>query len=402
MKLSKGSANLGLPEYIKFGLELEVENLNGKKVGKLIKNNGWKSEDDMSLNDNGSECVSPVLQEREDKSVWEEVAQVCDAIKQCPAIEGKEPYTDNNCGGHIHFDADILRQNPEIMKNFLKLWTESEELVYKMCNAEGEPIRPGAMEAKTPGVIIRNPIKVPHNIREIIDSYKFFNKTIGTMFSSTRVAANVAIGNLLFTRNGMAGPRGREIQKQLESGNLKVAKPKNAIYRNLIVKQKFNKDRYYGLNLSNMGNKKKNTIEFRLSNGTIDPDTIKENTFLYASLIKTAVDMTRNPELMSDKVDRFFDKDLDEEGKLDAFLALTMDDEQDRDVYKRRWESVKDNPIYKKNKNFAKGVFKRDDYKEVAEQEKSSAIKDAFNYIANLKEKMLGKDSKEEENVIGD
>ena len=32
MKLSKEKENMGLPEYIKFGLELEVENVNYNKI----------------------------------------------------------------------------------------------------------------------------------------------------------------------------------------------------------------------------------------------------------------------------------------------------------------------------------------------------------------------------------
>lgn len=63
--------------------------------------------------------------------------------------------------------------------------------------------------------------------------------------------------------------------------------------------------RYASINLTNLGGKKKNTIEFRLSNGTIDPKVIKENVFLYASIIDTAVKMTKEPEKMQEALKNF-------------------------------------------------------------------------------------------------
>ena len=398
MRLNKGKSNLGLPSYMKFGIELEVENLNANAVKKLINDLGWKCVDDTSLGDNGSECVSPVLKETDDNLVWENVAQVCESIKKCPVVKDKSPYVDKCCGGHVHFDAGIFVENPEIMKNFLKLWAESEELVYKMCNKEGEVIRDGAVQTSNPGIIIKNPIRKPEskNIKEYIESARFFNQTIKTFAKSVYNSANAVLVNLMFARGGMASPRGKIIQQQLENGDLKVGKPKSKIYRNLLVKNKLTPERFYGLNLTNIGSENKNTIEFRMSNGTIDPETVKENVFLYASLIKTAVEMTQNPELNSDKVDKFFNKDVSEEEKVGCFLELIMDEQEDRDVYKRRWLSVKDHPIYNKNNNFAKGTFKKTDFAEVALDVKRSSMQNVFDYIAGIKNRVLGKEDKEE------
>lgn len=118
-----------------------------------------------------------------------------------------------------------------------------------------------------------------------------------------------------------------------------------------------------------LGNKKKNTIEFRISNGTTNPETVKENVFLYASLIKSAVDMTRYPEKFVEKQQKFYKRDILEEEKVDAFLDLIMDEPVDRQVYKERWESVKDAPVFTETrggKNF--GVsFKKDEIKEMAQ-----------------------------------
>ena len=85
MKLTKDKEDLGLPEWMKFGLELEVENLDYKSITSRIKEMGWHSDKDASLTDSGTECVSPILQERKDKSVWEDVYSVCENIEECTA-----------------------------------------------------------------------------------------------------------------------------------------------------------------------------------------------------------------------------------------------------------------------------------------------------------------------------
>ena len=115
MRLTKENENLNLPEYIKFGLELEVENLDQRRVISKIKDKKWKAEVDSSLTDGGTECVSPVLQEKEDSSVWEEIGQICQSIKESPRDKEREAYTDHTCGGHIHFDSGIFRKNPEVI-----------------------------------------------------------------------------------------------------------------------------------------------------------------------------------------------------------------------------------------------------------------------------------------------
>lgn len=48
-------------------------------------------------------------------------------------------------GLHVHFDSSCLTQDPKIMENFKRIYAESEELLYKMCNANNEPLRKNAI-----------------------------------------------------------------------------------------------------------------------------------------------------------------------------------------------------------------------------------------------------------------
>ena len=167
-----------------------------------------------------------------------------------------------------------------------------------------------------------------------------------------------------------------------------------------MVKSKLAPERYYGLNLSNMGSKKKNTIEFRMHNGTKEFSTIKENVFFDASLIVTAVEMTRNPEKYQTKLAEFYQTDISEEEKVDGFLNLIMENQEDRDVYKKRWQSVKDAPVFttEGSKNFAQDRFQREDFKEISDRVPVTRMKKAFNFISQLKEKL----NANREDILGD
>ena len=414
MKLTKDKEDLGLPEWMKFGLELEVENLDYKSITSRIKEMGWHSDKDASLTDSGTECVSPILQERKDKSVWEDVYSVCENIEECSADGKRPPYTDHTCGGHVHFDAELFRKNPEMMKNLLRLWAESEEVVYKMCNAENDPIRSGAMNKSrigfvkdVLGTIVTSPLPTEKNNeagepKNVIQLARETLKNVKNNFGNSYRKLNVLAADLLMARAGMAAPIGSKIKKQLEAGKLKLAKPKSRIYKAIISGQKLDSNRYASMNLTNFGKGKKNTIEFRISNGTKNPETIKQNVFLYASILNTAVEMTINPEQYAARLQEFYKRDVSEEEKANAFLGLIMDEPQDRQVYMNRWRSVKDNPVFEASdgsKKFASGTFNRDGYREVANRTPVQSLKAAFGQITSL---INGTLSHTKEEVVAD
>ena len=284
MEYTKGFEALGLPENFKFGIELEAYNVKTKGKNSLyngesaefIKNKNWhmatKSEE-MLVGEGGAELVSPILRDTEQD--WKDVSLMCEQIKKYPGNKGNEVVADSKCGLHIHFDAECLAKDPNKMKNFLRLYAESEELIYKMCNDKNNPIRKGAINKDFKGIHV-----------------------ISAMW-----------------RNGMAAPTGKKIMKKIENGTLKVSYKKFGKLRMLASKYKLDERRYAGLNLTNIGNSKKNTIEFRMANGTLDPEVIKQNVFLYASLINTAIKITDNPELYKENLSEFYKTDINENTK---------------------------------------------------------------------------------------
>ena len=153
----------------------------------------------------------------------------------------------------------------------------------------------------------------------------------------------------------------------------------------VVSKFKLDERRYAGLNLTNIGNSKKNTIEFRMANGTLNPEVIKQNVFLYASIIDTAVKVTEEPEKYEKKIQQFLNHDVTEQEKAQSFLNLIIDSDEDKKIYLDRWESVKDAKVFSKNarKGFAT-TFKREEFKDIATRTKGSKIRATFNKIKDF------------------
>lgn len=233
------------------------------------------------------------------------------------------------------------------MENFLRLYSEAEELLYKMCNDKNNAIRKSAINKDFKGLT--------------------------HLVSAT-------------WRNGMAAPTGKRILRQIENGTLKVSYKKFGKLKMLASKYKLDERRYSGLNLTNIGNSKKNTIEFRMANGTLNSEVIKQNVFLYASLINTAIQMTENPLAYEHQLTEFYRTDVTEKQKVNNFLNLVMEYPEDRQIFFDRWQSVKNDKVFENNhkKGFAQNRFQREEFKKIAERTPVKLIQQAYSHISQM------------------
>lgn len=105
--------------------------------------------------------------------------------------------------------------------------------------------------------------------------------------------------------------------------------------------------RYFGINFQNIGTRK-NTIEFRLPNGTIDADTWIENINLFGGIVKAAEELARIEEKPEEKrakeeqeklecLKKIKNKDISQEEKLEALLGIVIPEEE-RYIYKERYK----------------------------------------------------------------
>jgi len=157
----------------------------------------------------------------------------------CSMLQRCGNETNERCGGHIHIGANYLKSK-EAFINLFEIWGNAEEVICKMSNA----------------------------------------KNIVPRFSLQEYARPIS-------------PR---INKAIEKGSINLENEEDL--DSFIEKvQKAQGSRYCGLNLWNINNGK-DTIEFRISNGTIDPDTWIENARLYGRIVEIAeklAEIEKNP-----------------------------------------------------------------------------------------------------------
>lgn len=383
MRYKSGSTPLGFGNNRKIGVEIEACNVvtKGKYYGKkqeeinklirnattdaeiekiifeskpglyqgesatLITNKKWRmvpATEEGLVAHGGAEITSNPFIDSEES--WQNLFCMCDNIKKYP---GTAPYANgkvvagNKCGLHVHFDATELANDPHEMQTFLKLYCESEELLYKMCNPVGEPLRSHAMKAK-----------------------KYQTLRLGTVSS--------------IWKHGMARPSSKYLMKKIEQGTLRVSGKQKGFLGSTMCKFKLHEiARYRGLNLTNIGYSLKNTIEFRMANGCLNPEEIKKTIFLYASLYDTAVKIADGKDDgLIKKWESFQNRELTEEEKVNGFLELIMENPEDRKMFMDRWQSVKDEEIYK-DYRFLK-TFKREDYKPFVQTVTADKITEAM------------------------
>ena len=217
--------------------------------------------------------------------------------------------TSERCGGHVHIGADYITSE-EGFKELLELWGNAEEVYYLIANKEGE---------------------LP---RENIPYY--------------------------------APPVSRDIQR-IEAENI----PEDEFVANA---QRIIESRYRGLNIQNINvNNSKNTIEFRVSNGTLDGNTWIENIRLYGRTVEIAEKLgvilkklENEEELSKEEKELYGLKErLKQEIPLDEKMDILMEilfDEEERKVYRKRYDvnrSLDEEEQIVSNMEFRKVDFKK-------------------------------------------
>lgn len=209
----------------------------------------------------------------------------------CRMLNGTDGKTSARCGGHIHIGADYLSGKDSYV-NLLTLWSSAERILYEISNPAGE---------------------IPRQ-----SSVKFY-----------------------------APPISGKIEAALESGSIDITTEESLT--NFISELKtVQNSRYSGINFLNVNLNKKNTIEFRLPNGTIDPKTWIENINLFGGIVKASEELARiqrKPEELrtveeQEKI-KLFERlsvgGLTEKEILDILLTLSVSKDKKK-IYEQRYE----------------------------------------------------------------
>ena len=195
------------------------------------------------------------------------------------------------CGGHVHIGASYFGNDMDAYKNFVELYSNCENILYIISNEKEEVPRVRVLEYGTP---------ISGKLEKALDS-----------------------GSISFDN-----------AYDVESFANEIWKVQNS---------KFN-----GINFQNLG-LLKNTIEFRMANGTLDPNVWISNINLFGGMMvaskRVSVLRRKDYSKLMDEEKEFlslFDKislkDISVDDKLDIFLKLVVK-EEDRDLYMERYIS---------------------------------------------------------------
>lgn len=301
------TSKLNLPEAMTIGVELEVTDIPVRELDEMSKRLVELPGVDF-LKYFSIEMDPSVL--KNNKKGVEVVSPVLmdkeedwESIKRvCEVLKAIGGTANKTCGGHIHIGTNVLGVDKKAWENFVKVWAEAEPLLYMISNRRGEKTRSNAVK------------------------------------------------------------HAKMTKDKINSVNWQKVKILNDIGLSVFAQKISDEDRYKGLNLDNVGNPGKNTIEFRISNGTIDYDIWRENILLYGRLVQMAKIRSIDPTIKAKEFERFFEKDLEEKEKLTRFLDLVFNDEEEKKIFRSRWEyRAGEKPTFGKE---SITTYKRQTYKE--------------------------------------
>lgn len=253
---------------------------------------------------------------------------VCMLFKELGAM------TDEATGLHINIDANYFEGNITALKNLLIIWGECEELFYKLASGDHKRIRTVAKRFCSP---------IKDNIQKTFQENPTLKLETKEDFYS--FIYTIQVRNRLETVLRLKGVNLKayddiETLTELEKYNLfKKSFSKTDFYHYGV--------RYTSLNFSQMKwyKKDKGRIEFRIFDNSLSYQVVIENLLLIARLCEVSLNLTKSNQRQS----QFFllqEHEVSEEEKLNRLLDLLFDEKQIKEVFKQRWQRVKDDSFY--------------------------------------------------------
>ena len=347
-------SEIGLDEEITIGMEIESEGYLSKhieKIKKILKRDESKEARGWDIKPDAS------LEEGVEITspiLTDNQEDIEDIYMVCTMLQKIENETNERCGGHIHIGSKYLKSK-EAFINLFEIWGNAEEIICKISNEKNN---------------------IPR-----------------------------------FTLQEYAKPISPKINKAIEEGtiNLENEEDLNSFIEEI---QNIQVNRYSSLNMFNINNGM-NTIEFRISNGTLNPDTWIENARLYGRIVQMSqkiAEIEKNPEPTKEEkrlvdLKEYLKSEIPEEEKMEILLDMLFEKEE-RELYRERYFSTIKmleeapegyNPL--EDARFSKVDFKRkkhtlEEFHDLAVKERTSTIsgaaKETIREIkeeGNLKEK---------------
>ena len=339
LKQDRKYQEIDLGPEMTIGIEIETEGPKGKSLCQLEKflvrqDEFFQRKRFWNIEDDGSLSELRGAETispilRDTSDNVEEIYMVCEMLEQM----GQE--ATDNCGGHVHIGADYLTSK-EAYINLFEIWGNTERIMYLMSNE--------------PGNIPRSEI----------------DENAGA-FSSI-------------------------VEEAIEKGSIRIDGEEDLEEFVSGIQSVQDGYKFFGMNLLNVNNGK-NTIEFRVANGTINPDTWIENIRLFGRIEQVSQELAEiekkeqitKEEKTELELKEKLKEDLPEKEKMELLLDLLFF-EDEKEVYRTRYiENVKilenmreeDNPLREINfvgKLGLKKSHKLEEFVDVANQERYETV----------------------------
>lgn len=344
-------SEIGLDEEITIGMEIESEGYLSKyieKIKKILKRDESKEARGWDIKPDASldEGV-----EITSPILTDNQEDIEDIYMVCAMLQKIGNETNERCGGHIHIGSNYLKSK-EAFINLFEIWGNAEEIICKISNEKNN---------------------IPR-----------------------------------FTLQEYAKPISPKINKAIEEGkiNLENEEDLNSFIEEI---QNVQINRYSSLNMFNINNGM-NTIEFRISNGTLNPDTWIENARLYGRIVQMSqkiAEIEKNPEPTKEEkrlvdLKEYLKSEIPEEEKMEILLDMLFE-EKERELYRERYFSTIKmlekapegyNPL--EDARFSKVDFKRK--KHTLEEFHDLAVKERISTISGAAKETI-REIKEEGNL---
>ena len=232
----------------------------------------------------GIELSSYVM--TDDEQATNSIYYICHILKE----QGHK--TTEKDAAHVHIGTNILT-NVQSYKNLLEMWYNLEKAMFLVSNREGELPR-----------------------KEAITGERY------------------------------AEPRSKRLNFLIKSGEIGFRQ--NETIQQFIYKLKMEFDKHSSVNLGNVGRELGSTLEYRVANGTLEPEIWIQNINFFATFTQSAEDLyqiqAKAEEERTEKEKRKLQlfqtiksKEVSEAEKFESLLGIMLEDEEQRSIYRKRY-----------------------------------------------------------------
>ncbi len=265
----------GLDEYV-----IKIVKIDDDIAEKIKLDQKWK----YIMDGSGIELSSYVMSD--DEQATNSIYYICHMLTE----QGHK--TTEEDAAHVHIGTNILT-NVQSYKNLLEMWYNLEKAMFLVSNQEGEMPR-----------------------KESIIGEKY------------------------------AEPRSKRLNFLIKSGYLSFSKDETI--QQFIYKLRIEFNKFSSINLGNVDSELGSTLEYRVANGTLNPEIWIQNINFFATFTQSAEDLYQiqakdekeRTEEEKQKLELFHkikSKEVREEDKFESLLKIMLEDEEQRDIYRKRY-----------------------------------------------------------------